>query len=145
MSRRSWVLALTGCLALFLGGGSTGLAHDGAGEGGGWVYPRGYGPRVGWAVGYPPSSGYGPWGYGPGVYAPPTRYYGNGGHDTVPHWHRTTTPFGGPDYWYGNGPHDYLPHEHTNSPYGGYRSYSVSPYGVTESFNQSTPYTYLPW
>src|SRR5204862_4036432 len=60
--------------------------------------------------------------------------YGNGAHDYVPHWHRTNTFFG-PTYWYGNGPHDYLPHHHSVSPWGGVRSYSITPFGPTKSYN----------
>jgi hypothetical protein len=88
-----------------------------------------------------PGGGYGGY-YGGG--AAVARYYGNGGHDMAPHWHRTTTPLG-MFMWYGNGSHDLQPHEHTISPYSGYRGYSVSPFGVTESFYPSTPYTYMPW
>jgi hypothetical protein len=60
--------------------------------------------------------------------------YGNGPHDYLPHWHRTQTPFG-PVYWYGNGLHDYLPHHHSVSPWGGVRSYSLTPFGPTKSYN----------
>jgi hypothetical protein len=60
--------------------------------------------------------------------------YGNGPHDFVPHWHRTDN-FYGPVYWYGNGPHDFLPHDHTVSPWGGVRSYSITPFGPTKSYN----------
>ena len=60
--------------------------------------------------------------------------YGNGPHDYAPHWHRTNTPFG-PAYWYGNGLHDYLPHHHRVSPWGGTRSYSLTPFGPTKSYN----------
>jgi hypothetical protein len=86
--------------------------------------------------GYP---GYGVPGYGPPAYG----YYGNGGHDFVPHWHRTTTAFG-TFMWYGNGPHDYLPHHHVRTPFS-YRGYSVTPFGATESFYPPYPYTYTPW
>ena len=83
--------------------------------------------------------------YGKGYGVPSTRYYGNGGHDFQPHWHTTQTPAGS-FAWYGNGAHDLQPHEHTNSPYGGYRGYSPSPFGgVTTSYYPSTPYTYMPW
>ena len=69
--------------------------------------------------------------HGPGgVYAG----YGNGLHDYAPHWHRTNTLFG-PVYWYGNGLHDYLPHNHSISPWGGVRSYSMTPFGPTKSYN----------
>ena len=60
--------------------------------------------------------------------------YDNGPHDFVPHWHRTETPFGRV-YWYGNGPHDYLPHHHSISPRAGVRSYSITPFGPTKSYN----------
>ncbi|MBX6316727.1 MAG: hypothetical protein IRY99_28010, partial [Isosphaeraceae bacterium] len=87
-----------------------------------------------------PGPGYG-YGYGyPGFYQ---RYYGNGGHDAAPHWHISRTPVG-TFVWYGNGPHDYRPHEHVRTPFG-YRGYSVSPFGVTESIYPSTPYTWMPW
>jgi hypothetical protein len=65
--------------------------------------------------------------------------YGNGPHDAAPHWHRTDTPFGSV-YWYGNGPHDYLPHQHSVSPWGGVRSYSMTPFGPTTSYN-GLPYS----
>jgi hypothetical protein len=78
-------------------------------------------------------------GAGPGY-----RYYGNGGHDAVPHWHNTYTPFGAVP-WFGVGAHDFRPHEHTVSPAGGYRGYSATPFGLTESIYPSTPYTYMPW
>jgi hypothetical protein len=60
--------------------------------------------------------------------------YGNGPHDYLPHWHRTNTSYG-PVYWYGNGLHDYLPHNHSVSPWGGVRSYSITPIGPTKSYN----------
>jgi hypothetical protein len=60
--------------------------------------------------------------------------YGNGPHDYLPHWHRTDTAFG-PAYWYGNGLHDYLPHHHSASPWGGVRSYGITPFGPTRSYN----------
>jgi hypothetical protein len=44
------------------------------------------------------------------------------------------------------GDHDLHPHEHTNSAYGGYRGYSPSPFGgVTSSYYNPIPYTYMPW
>ena len=61
-------------------------------------------------------------------------YFGNGYHDTVPHWHKTRTPFGSVR-WFGNGVHDYLPHGHRVSPWGGVRSYSHTPFGPTKSYN----------
>ena len=60
--------------------------------------------------------------------------YGTGAHDYAPHWHRTDTPFG-TAYWYGNLLHDYLPHHHSVSPWGGVRSYSITPLGPTKSYN----------
>jgi hypothetical protein len=60
--------------------------------------------------------------------------FGNGAHDLAPHWHKTYTPFG-PTYWYGNGLHDVLPHRHSVSPWGGVRSYSLTPFGPTRSYN----------
>ena len=60
--------------------------------------------------------------------------YGNGAHDLAPHWHKTYTPFG-PTYWYGNGPHDLMPHNHRVGPFGGVRSYSITPFGPTKSYN----------
>jgi hypothetical protein len=36
---------------------------------------------------------------------------------------------------YGNGAHDFQPHEHTVTPWGGVRSYSITPLGPTKSFN----------
>ena len=87
---------------------------------------------------------YGP-GYGyPGYYNPPvTGYYGNGGHDYVPHWHQTTTPLGTFN-WYGNGLHDVLPHQHIQTPYS-YQGFSARPFRFTQSFYQPYPYTYSPW
>jgi hypothetical protein len=110
----------------------------------GWDgYPGGYGGyyRGGYGGGYY-VGGYPGVGYYGGGYQ---QYYGNGGHDFQPHWHRSTTPFG-TFMWYGNGAHDLQPHEHVRSPYGGYRGYSPNPFGgVTESIYPSTPYTYMPW
>lgn len=60
--------------------------------------------------------------------------FGRGAHDLVPHWHKTYTPFG-PTYWYGSGLHDVLPHRHSVSPWGGVRSYSLTPFGPTKSYN----------
>ncbi|HET6575374.1 MAG TPA: hypothetical protein VFG68_17335 [Fimbriiglobus sp.] len=62
------------------------------------------------------------------------RNFGNGPHDTVPHWHKTLTPFG-QTYWYGNGLHDVLPHSHRVSPWGGVQGYSFTPFGPTKSYN----------
>lgn len=93
------------------------------------------------------SQAHGPYGpaYGyPGYYPPPvTGYYGNGGHDFVPHWHQTATPFG-TFTWFGNGPHDYLPHQHVQTPYS-YEGYSVRPFRFTRSIYSPYPYTYAPW
>lgn len=107
-------------------GGSCGGRYYGRG-----IAPGGYGPAYG--MGYRGSlNGY-------------QQYYGNGGHDTQPHWHNESTPSGSFS-WYGNGPHDLQPHEHVRSPYGGYRGYTPNPFGgVTESVYPSTPYTYMPW
>jgi hypothetical protein len=69
--------------------------------------------------------------------------FGNGYHDVVPHWHRTDTPLGSV-YWYGNGVHDYLPHHHSVSPWGGVRSYSITPFGPTTSYN-GYPYFVAPY
>ncbi len=83
------------------------------------------------------------WGH-PGYYGVPAYgYYGNGGHDYLPHWHMTTTPYGSFS-WYGTGPHDYLPHQHVRTP-SSYQGYSVTPFGVTRSFYSPYPYTYAPW
>ena len=117
-------MVLAGVLALVSGlgiGTSSARAHD-----------NGYGGRGGFPGG----------GFGGGV-VPGYRYYGNGGHDYQPHWHRTQTPFGSFS-WYGNGAHDFRPHEHSVSPYG-YRGYSGGPFHRTESFYPSTPYRYMPW
>lgn len=93
------------------------------------------------AQGYP---GYG-YGQSYGAYGTPGRYYGNGGYDYQPHWHTTQTPFGGFSRS-GSGAHDLQPHEHSNTPYGGYRGYSPSPFGgMTTSYYNSTPYMYMPW
>ena len=93
------------------------------------------------------AQGYGGYGGGGGYggYNSGSRYYGNGGHDLAPHLHNTQTPIGSFN-WYGNGAHDLRPHEHANSPYGGYRGYSPSPFGgTTTSYYNSTPCTYMPW
>ncbi len=137
---------LAGVLAV---GGILGLAPSpakaqGYGDAGG--YPGVYGGGF-FAGGFPGAYGGGYGGYpgGYGGYGPGYRYYGNGGHDLAPHWHTTQTPLGS-FAWYGNGAHDVMPHEHTHSPYGGYRSYSPSPFGgVTTSYHNSTPYIYMPW
>jgi hypothetical protein len=71
------------------------------------------------------------------------RYYGFGGHDAVPHWHRTYTPFGSLT-WYGRGAHDYRPHLHTYGAYG-YRGYSPTPFGPTVNYYPPYPYYYAPW
>ena len=139
-------LALAGVLALggLLGFGSTtARAHDGDGYSGGYggYAGGGYGGYAGGGYGGI-RRGYSGGGYYPGGYQ---QYYGNGGHDTQPHWHNESTPFGSFS-WYGNGPHDTQPHEHVRSPYGGYRGYTPNPFGgVTESVYPSTPYTYMPW
>src|SRR5262249_37012458 len=87
--------------------------------------------------------GYSPPSYGaPGQGVPAYGYYGTGGNDCVPHWPRPTTPFG-TFMWSGNGPHDSLPHQHIRTPYS-YRGYSATPWGTTESFYQTYPYTYSP-
>jgi hypothetical protein len=71
-------------------------------------------------------------------------YYGNGGHDYLPHWHITQTPYG-PRAWYGNGPHDYVPHQHSYSPRS-YQGYSPTWSGPTTSFYPRYPqYYYAPW
>ena len=70
-------------------------------------------------------------------------YYGGGGHDVVPHWHRTYTPWG-VHSWYGTGGHDYRPHHHRVTPWS-YRSYSHTPWGYTESIHPRYPYHYAPW
>jgi hypothetical protein len=94
-----------------------------------------------------PAHAHGPYGPGYGYSgfsaAPAFGYYGNGGHDFMPHWHQTTTPFG-TFSWYGNGPHDYLPHQHIRTPYS-YQGFSATPFGYTQSFYPTTPYYYAPW
>lgn len=103
-----------------------------------------HGPRGGFSI----SIGGGGFGY-PGYYGygfhryPSYGYYGGAGHDTLPHWHRSTSPYG-TTYWYGQGAHDYYPHEHVVTPYS-YRSYSYSPWGVTESIHSRYPRYYAPW
>ena len=99
--------------------GTSAAKAQGYGGYGGGGYGGGYG-----------GGGYqgGGYGGGGGGYNSGSRYYGNGGHDLAPHWHNTQTPIGSFN-WYGNGAHDLRPHEHTNSPYGGYRGYSPSPFG----------------
>ena len=120
-----------------VGGYGQGSYGGGYGQG---SYGGGYGQGYGGGYG----QGYGG-GYGGGDGVPTQQYYGNGGHDYQPHWHTTQTPVGS-FAWYGNGAHDLQPHEHTNSAYGGYRGYSPSPFGgVTTSYYNSTPYTYMPW
>jgi len=139
VSLRSMALAgvlATGLLAL---GTTTAKAQGYGGYYGGGGYGHGY---VGGGYG----QGYGGGGHYRGGYGVPSQqYYGNGGHDFQPHWHTTQTPVGS-FAWYGNGAHDLQAHEHTNSPYGGYRGYSPSPFGgVTTSHYNSTPYIYMPW
>ena len=133
------------------GGGGYRQGYGGYGQGyGGGGYNQGYGGgyNQGYGGGY--GQGYGGGGYGQGYggggYGVPTQnYYGNGGHDLQPHLHTTQTPIGS-FAWYGTGAHDLHPHEHTQSAYGGYRGYSPSPFGgVTTSYYNSTPYTYMPW
>lgn len=70
-------------------------------------------------------------------------YYGRGGHDVYPHWHRSYTPYGSYS-WYGRGRHDYRPHGHTVTPYS-YRGHHYTPYGYTESIYPRYPYYYSPW
>jgi hypothetical protein len=65
-------------------------------------------------------------------------YYGNGGHDVTPHWHKTLTPWG-PRYWYGMGAHDFRPHAHSYD-WRGYRGYSMTPWGPTTSYYSPSPY-----
>jgi hypothetical protein len=102
----------------------------------------GGGPGVG---GYP-GGGYGGGGYPGGAYGgggygvPGYSYYGNGGHDAVPHWHTKRTPFGTFEY-FGTGRHDFRPHQHTVTPYG-IESHN-SP--RTRSYSPPTPYIYRPW
>jgi len=140
--------ALTGILAAGLLAFTTSPAKaQGYGCGRGYGgYGQGYGGySQGYGGGYY-GGGYSGQGYGGGYGgAPTTGYYGNGGHDYQPHWHTTQTPVGSFN-WYGNGAHDAQAHEHTQSAYGGYRGYSPSPFGgVTTSYYNSTPYTYMPW
>lgn len=133
------VLGLGGLLTIgVLPSQAQGFYRGGFGFGGG----PGYYPGGGFGGYY--ASGYGMPAYGPRYAAPNFNYYGNGGHDAAPHWHTTRGPYGA-FQWYGTGTHDAQPHEHVASPYGGHRSYSVGPYGVTESYYPSTPYTYMPW
>lgn len=145
------VLGLGGLLAI---GSSPALAQGYYQGGYGYSpsYGGGYGARGYYGGGYVAANvnpgygaGYGsPQYYGGGYAAPNFNYYGNGGHDAAPHWHTTRGPYGA-FQWFGSGAHDAQPHEHVASPYGGHRSYSVGPYGVTESYYPSTPYTYMPW
>ena len=143
-------MALAGVLAVFgvAGFGTTqARAHDEDGYNGGGGYYGGGGYGQGYGGGYGQryyGGGYGQ-GYGGGYGVPTRQYHGNGGHNYQPHWHTTQTPVGS-FAWYGNGAHDLQPHEHTRSAYGGYRGYSPSPFGgVTTSYYNSTPYTYMPW
>lgn len=133
---RSTILAGVLAVGGVLGLGTSSANAQGCGYPGG-----GYGGYSGGGYG-----GYG--GYSGGGYAssnPGINYYGNGGHDFQPHWHTTQTPVGSFG-WYGNGAHDLQAHEHTQSAYGGYQGYSPSPFGgVTTSYYNSTPYTYMPW
>ena len=128
-------------------GGGYGQQYNGGGYGqrynGGGYGQASYGGGYGQGYGGGYQGGYG---QGYGGYAVPTQqYYGNGGHDLQQHMHTTQTPIG-TFSWYGNGAHDLQPHEHTNSAYGGYQGYSPSPFGgVTTSYYNSTPYTYMPW
>ena len=149
LSLRSMALAgvlTTGLLTLGAtqaraqGYGGYGQTYGGGYNGGyGQAYGGGYNGGYGQAYG----GGYQP-GYG-GYPVPPRQYYGNGGHDLQPHWHSTQTPIGS-FAWYGNGAHDLQPHEHSQSGYGGYRGYSPNSFGgVTTSYYNSTPYTYMPW
>ena len=87
------------------------------------------------------AQGYGG-GYGGGYAVPTNQYYGNGGHDSQPHWHTKQTPFGGYSY-YGLGAHDFRPHAHVETPYG-ITSYSNGRYSSTQSYSPPG-YTYRPW
>jgi hypothetical protein len=89
------------------------------------------------------AQGYGYGGNGGGYGVPSSSYYGNGGHDAVPHWHTTQTPIGGFS-WYGTGRHDYAPHVHTQTPYG-ITGYSGGFFNRTQSYAPPTPYIYQPW
>ena len=110
-------------VVLLVGGGLVQPESAEAHDGGGFSFY--YGPSYG---------GFWP-GYG--------SYYGFGGHDAVPHWHDTYTPFGG-YRWYGTGSHDYYPHAHRYTPFS-YEGLSVSPWGVTRSYYPRYPYYYSPW
>jgi hypothetical protein len=46
--------------------------------------------------------------------------------------------------YYGNGPHDLMPHRHSVSPWGGVRSYSYTPFGLTKSYNGFPGYSPYP-
>jgi len=119
-------------------GGGYGGGYDGGSYGGGYGSPGGYSSYGGG------SNGYGGYGGGYGGYGVPSySYYGNGGHDTVPHTHTTQTPIGSFN-WYGAGAHDYQPHGHTQTPYG-VQSYSGGPFTRTTSYASPTPYIYRPW
>ena len=88
--------------------------------------------------------GYGGYpGYGPGYGVPGSVYYGNGGHDFVPHWHTRQTPFGSYSY-YGLGRHDFRPHAHVETPYG-ITGYSNGRFSSTQSYSPPAPYVYRPW
>lgn len=146
LSLRSMALAGVLATGLLAFGTTQAKAQGYGGYYGGGGYGQGYGVG-GYGQGYGGGGGYygGGGGYGQGYGVPTQQYYGNGGHDFQPHWHSTQTPVGS-FAWYGNGAHDLQAHEHTNSPYGGYRGYSPSPFGgVTTSYYNSTPYTYMPW
>lgn len=112
--KRLSIATVAGIVVLLLG---TILGTEARANGFGFYYTPGY-------------SGYG-------------SYYGHGGHDIVPHWHRTVTPFGR-YYWYGQGSHDYEPHFHSYTPYS-YRGYSFRPWGYTESIYPRYPYYYSWW
>ncbi len=114
--------------------GFAGPAYGGYGGGYGG-YGGGYG---GYGGGY--SGGYGGYSGGNGQ---TSSYFGNGGHDSQPHWHVTQTPYG-PSTWYGNGPHDFVPHQHSQSP-GSYQGYSNTGAGPTTSFYNPQPYYFAPW
>jgi len=123
------------------------LAIGGLGLGTSSAQAQGYG-YGGYGGGYDGGGyggGYGNGGYGGGYggSVPSYNYYGNGGHDAVPHAHTTQTPFGSFN-WYGSGAHDYQPHAHTETPYG-IQSYSGGLFTRTQSYAPASPYIYRPW
>jgi len=141
------ILTVTPVQAQGYGGGyGYGQVYGGGGYGGynpgyGGGY-RGYNPGYGgYRQGYD-GGGYGGGGYGGGV--PTYNYYGNGGHDAVPHMHTTETPIG-TFGWYGLGAHDFRPHNHTETPYGIQSHHDDEPFTRTQSYAPPTPYIYRPW